>query len=800
MDKKYYLDKLFICNFKPFEYIDSKEKPYYEIDFTNASSEETSIIFSGPNGYGKTSIFQAIEFALMGMTNGGSYKDRIRGIEEHIIINNLAKPCFIALQLKISRDQIITIVRYAEQGEVGKTVDAQREAKDFCTYILNEKFSLDKFLKQRNSIEIATEEQIAQKLGERNIREWLKRNYISQEQEHSFIMQKDADRVNILKSFIDAESNTYFRRFTEEKQVVEDKCEKLKEKIKDLVGKVKEKVEDIKGEEPDCGKVFEQIDYIWDRKQYQESEPFAEYIQKAKRTEKYIKNIELYKNHRCKELIRSIYYKREYLNEYVLLMFEPSSILEYKTSFERRMYLNSLIENDEKFLNNSLNKSYLTDEIVERIETLRGKKKIYQGMLDEKQKVYKKLEELHQSIKGKELIVAEVFDERCPFCGSTFKKKEETLATAIMATAKVVHNMQNVLDTSLDEMRKTLLDEQKAIRKVLEIEGEKEKSDVNIYKAIQNIEKNNQNAVLLRNEIEELFKICENFKDIHVEKYINTKNFNACFQNVEELQKIVEELKVILGKVKLNEYLDESVFDMQVYHENKDYTVILQNKMSSLDKLEKKVMQLEWKLLKQEAGEYFKSKTEYDKLLTQYRALCEKEIKLNKILNCQNSARKKYMENVAKYLEIPLYIYSGKLMQTTQNDLGVTCFTGNKKEELTQFKMTSGQSGGKKELDITEKFSAGQKAVTNIAMILALKKIAVTNLNVFMIDDPCQSLDELNIASFVEIMKNEFKDTQLILSTHEDKIAAYIKYKFDKANKNMRMFDVQKQFYSGGDD
>lgn len=761
MDKKYYLDKLFICNFKPFEYIDAKEKPYYEIDFTNASSEETSIIFSGPNGYGKTSIFQAIEFALMGMTNGGSYKDRIRGIEEHIIINNLAKPCFIALQLKISRNQIITIVRYAEQGEVGNTVDAQREAKDFCTYILNEEFSLDKFLEQRNSIELATEEQIAKKLGERNIREWLKRNYISQEQERSFIMQKDADRVNILKSFIDAESDNYFKRFTEEKKVVEDKCEKLKEKIKYLMGKVKEKVEDIKGEEPDCGKVFEKINYIWDKEQYQESEPFAEYIQKAKRTEKYIKNIELYKNYRRKELIKSINSKIEYLNEYVLLMFEPSRVLEYKTSFERRMYLLSFIENDEKFLNNSLNKAYLSDELVERIEIVRGKKKNYQEMLDEKQKVYKKLEELHQSIKGKELIVAEVFDEQCPFCGSAFKDKEESLPDAIIATAKVVHNIQNVLDTSLDEMRKNLLDEQQAIRKVLEREEKKEKSDVNIYNAIQNMEKNNQKAVQLRNEIEELFKICENSKDLHVEKFFNTKNFNTHFQKIEELQKIVEEIKVILGKVKLDEHSDESYFDLQVYHENRDYTVILQNKMSSLDKLEKKVMQLEWKLLKQEAGEYFKSKTEYDKLLSEYRALCEKEIKLNKILNCQNSARKKYMENVAKYLEIPLYIYSGKLMQTTQNEVGVTCFTGNKKEELTQFKMTSGQSGGKKELDITEKFSAGQRAVTNIALILALKKIAVTNLNVFMIDDPCQSLDELNIASFVEIMKNEFKDTQL---------------------------------------
>lgn len=58
-----------------------------------------------------------------------------------------------------------------------------------------------------------------------------------------------------------------------------------------------------------------------------------------------------------------------------------------------------------------------------------------------------------------------------------------------------------------------------------------------------------------------------------------------------------------------------------------------------------------------------------------------------------------------------------------------------------------------------------------------------TNLDIFMIDDPCQSLDELNVASLVEIIKNEFTKTQIILSTHEDKIASYIKYKSEKAGK-----------------
>lgn len=43
---------------------------------------------------------------------------------------------------------------------------------------------------------------------------------------------------------------------------------------------------------------------------------------------------------------------------------------------------------------------------------------------------------------------------------------------------------------------------------------------------------------------------------------------------------------------------------------------------------------------------------------------------------------------------------------------------------------------------------------------------------------------------------NEFGDTQLILSTHEDKIAAYIKYKFEKTNKKICMFNVQERLYS----
>lgn len=83
MGEKYYLDKLYVCNFKPFAYIDAGDKPYYEIDF-NQGNARASMLFSGPNGYGKSSIFQAIEFGLMGEQKTKAYVDKIRTIQEHI--------------------------------------------------------------------------------------------------------------------------------------------------------------------------------------------------------------------------------------------------------------------------------------------------------------------------------------------------------------------------------------------------------------------------------------------------------------------------------------------------------------------------------------------------------------------------------------------------------------------------------------------------------------------------------------------------------------------------------------------
>ena len=95
---EYYINKLYICNFKPFVYEEKTEKPYVTIDFSNGDNNIQSMILSGPNGYGKTSIFQAIYFLLSGIIDPGEYVDGRKKSVEHIIINDLSKPCFVAIE------------------------------------------------------------------------------------------------------------------------------------------------------------------------------------------------------------------------------------------------------------------------------------------------------------------------------------------------------------------------------------------------------------------------------------------------------------------------------------------------------------------------------------------------------------------------------------------------------------------------------------------------------------------------------------------------------------------------------
>ena len=65
-------------------------------------------------------------------------------------------------------------------------------------------------------------------------------------------------------------------------------------------------------------------------------------------------------------------------------------------------------------------------------------------------------------------------------------------------------------------------------------------------------------------------------------------------------------------------------------------------------------------------------------------------------------------------------------------------------------------------------------------MLVLNKVFNQSKLGTILIDDPLQTLDEINTHSLVELLKYNFSDQQLILSTHEDRYSKFIRYKYEK--------------------
>ena len=71
------------------------------------------------------------------------------------------------------------------------------------------------------------------------------------------------------------------------------------------------------------------------------------------------------------------------------------------------------------------------------------------------------------------------------------------------------------------------------------------------------------------------------------------------------------------------------------------------------------------------------------------------------------------------------------------------------------------------------------------------------SLGFLLIDDPGQTMDDINIASFMEVLRTEFNDTQIIMSTHEEDKELYMLYKFIRFGKNVQSFNVKNELYVG---
>ena len=133
-----------------------------------------------------------------------------------------------------------------------------------------------------------------------------------------------------------------------------------------------------------------------------------------------------------------------------------------------------------------------------------------------------------------------------------------------------------------------------------------------------------------------------------------------------------------------------------------------------------------------------------------------------------------YQEQMIQKLKLPFYMYTAKILQNYQQGMGVLLTTQNNSN--IRFIANSNS-----EQDVMYQLSSGQIAVISFAFTLALNttfKIS-KEFKFLSIDDPIQDMDSMNVYALIDLIRHSLSDYQIIMSTHNDGSAMFIKYKFE---------------------
>lgn len=211
----------------------------------------------------------------------------------------------------------------------------------------------------------------------------------------------------------------------------------------------------------------------------------------------------------------------------------------------------------------------------------------------------------------------------------------------------------------------------------------------------------------------------------------------------------------------------------QRYH----FSILYRESFRSPDELEAISSEMLEKKRKYIDNQYQRS---FDAGFEELRCLKEKQSSLDALskqlkqyIESLDKAINAYRKQLISQIEIPFFLYSSRLLQSYHGGQGVLIST--KEGDKVRFTAPG------KEHDVLYTMSSGQLSAVLLAFALSLNQIyAGDGFRTMLIDDPIQCMDDINMVSLVELLGREFADSQIILSTHEDVFAKYVQYKYDR--------------------
>lgn len=798
---QYRIKSVRLKNFKCFD-----SSKYYEFILDDTKNP---IILTGPNGFGKTTFFDAIELIFSNRITrfNVTIEKGNTDLQKNVLLNEADSDGFIVCTLINEQRECLSLIARIDHG-MHKVAYS-----DSITYgIIHESIpteDLDEYIAEYSDWRGSITEFDEIKYSKENFAVYY---YVSQAESVHFLKQSITQRKDAMNALLDLGDVDSWIAFLQEKLIGKNASSPnviINDEIKSLDAKINEDIDHLKsigaiGESDEKHEFFhiiqlEETDSIplWDSEKLDGVDiiELEKGVRDIDRISYLVKDYEDYKNHLWNKKLEAAIASGtdDYILSYVYAVDEKIDIDRIQQVIESK---NRTIEifNNSAFLRekNIIPKEYSAEGMtklkqlfpecvlfdIEEVEITCSKLNEMGKTLSSKQAVIKKLENARAALQE----ANEEFNEngdKCPYCGHSYGESQK-LKEAYEAAHALLEEENGEELNNFNELLKQL--------------GEIIKeSKTALNKEIGTLDEVDITAML--NEVKQLSSFVSDKKRVeNVEMLIPLAKVDKAFEDMGKQEQKIE-LQRIFIEAKKTFTNEDFTYNLSSYDYDgllKEYPAIEWSEQKLL--LDEQMVDSKKSYIK--AAINSKKNEKANEINTRIREnvrkwQCLKAIReeLKNIQKIYSDAIDSYKNQILKKLRVPLLIYTGKILQDYQNGLGVFI----SKDEMRFV------TNGDVKHDILNTFSSGQLSGFVLAFLFSMNKQYVKesedDLGFILIDDPVQTMDDINISSMIEVLRNDFKDRQIILSTHETDKENYILYKFFKYNKIGQSFNVKDQLY-----
>ena len=800
----YKIESLKVRNFKCFDY-----KKFYEFYFVH---DTNPTILSGPNGFGKTTFFDAVELIFTKRITrlNSDIEDGRTNLGKNILLNTSDECGYLILTLINERHEKITIIAEIDNSLTKLTFDTAIKFTCIEGPVDTNKF--DEFL--NGNID-----------WKGDISEFENLNYIK-EHFNIYYYVSQAESVHFLKNSISSRKDSMTKLLqTETIQAKIDKIEKsltgaskakngvlINDAIKATKGELDIKISNLKMKLDDAGGAYKETNYTpllvypqncvvkkWDLEKFVlkdiSENQLSAYIdeingiynlyQDLADYRKLLKNNEIMMCSNDNEAILSYTKFNEFMNgnkfnhkqveDEIAKLNRVLDVFKYSDFFRNELDISKYKKEDMI----SLQEIGIIPEavVIGDVDNLVNEIKVLNSQLGENQKKTNELiqarEKLH-SVRGNNAN-----SNQCPYCNSPYDNPE-LLEAAYSSLSTQLKSSQDNISVEIKDKKAILSNYANSI--VDSIEKLFKRKDDNEIEQIRTIA--SEYSVLLKSE-----KKMNDISKIH--GFVGDIN---SWRELDEISKIIELKRIIESK--LSDYENKNFTENlklynydNIFKGNADLLSIEQSNLKDKTATDNKIMFVRYQNSLLKNNEIDQIKNDVKTLIIKLEKLEIIRNNFNELKNFYNIAIEEYKNLVLKKLRVPVLIYTGKILQDYQNGLGVFI----NKDEMRFV------SNGDAKHDILNTFSSGQLSGFVLSFLFAMNKRYISeqtdDIGFILIDDPVQTMDDINIASFIEVLRYDFPNKQIILSTHETDKENYILYKFLKYNLKGQSFNVKDEMY-----